>query len=230
MPLQNSFVINFTMPAGTTTISGLQPVLPLGSLVYDPAIDNVLLTSTDVDTYDLTIDPHQTISVIGTPVTSGMTLTVTLISPTGNVIGTATSATPGATVLLPAVQSSQGGTYQIEVSGGPGEYTVQAVLNALCRPGGLRRLLQRLDRHGHAHRPVRQQVRRQRRAAWPSWASIPGGAASFGDALVAEFDDVHPDRQDHRQRPANDTPVPTLTGLDPVRRGTRSGQHLLRAR
>ena len=34
VPLQNSFVINFTIPGGTSTISGLQPVLPLGSLVY----------------------------------------------------------------------------------------------------------------------------------------------------------------------------------------------------
>ena len=134
VPLQNSFVINFTMPVGTTTISGLQPVLPLGSLVYDPTIDDVLLSSTDVATYDLTIDPSQTLSVIGIPVTSGMTLTITLISPTGNVIGTATSATPGRTGLLPAVQSSKGGTYQIVVSGGPGEFTVQAVLNAFVDP------------------------------------------------------------------------------------------------
>ncbi len=134
VPLQNSFVINFTMPAGTTTISNLQPVLPLGSLVYDPAIDNVLLTSTDVDTYDLTIDPDQTLSVIGIPITPGMTLTVTLISPTGHVIGQESSSTPGATVLLPAVQSAKGGTYQIVITGGPGEYTVQAVLNALVDP------------------------------------------------------------------------------------------------
>ena len=40
VPLQNSFVINFTMPGGTSTITGLQPVLPLGSLVYDTTIDN----------------------------------------------------------------------------------------------------------------------------------------------------------------------------------------------
>ena len=102
-------MINFTMPVGTTPVTGLQPVLPLGSLVYDPPIDGVLLSSTDVDTYDLTINPSQTLSVIGIPVTSGMTLTVTLISPSGHMLGSATSATPGATVLIPAVQSSKGG-------------------------------------------------------------------------------------------------------------------------
>ena len=189
MPLQNNFVINFTMPAGTTTITGLQPVLPLGSLVYDPPIDNTLLTSTDVDTYDLTIDPSQTLSVIGIPVTSGMTLTVTLISPTGNVIGTATSATPGATVLLPAVQSSKGGTYKIEVSGGPGEYTIQAVLNAYVDPAsyggpsnGSIATATPIDPYANkfAGNDDRTAV----------LGSISGGGFSFGDALVVEFDDV----------------------------------------
>ena len=189
VPLQNNFVINFTMPAGTTTITGLQPVLPLGSLVYDPPIDNALLTSTDVDTYDLTIDPSQTLSVIGIPVTSGMTLTVTLISPTGNVIGTATSATPGATVLLPAVQSSKGGTYKIEVSGGPGEYTIQAVLNAYVDPAsyggpsnGSIATATPIDPYANkfAGNDDRTAV----------LGSISGGGFSFGDALVVEFDDV----------------------------------------
>ena len=62
MPLQNNYVTNFTIPAGTSTLSGLQPVLPLGSLVYQSTVDNVLVTPTDTDTYDLTIDPQQTIS------------------------------------------------------------------------------------------------------------------------------------------------------------------------
>ena len=42
VPLQNNYVINFTIPAGTSTLSGLQPVLPLGSLVYQSTVDNVL--------------------------------------------------------------------------------------------------------------------------------------------------------------------------------------------
>ena len=91
MPLQNNYVINFTIPAGTSTLSGLQPVLPLGSLVYQSTVDNVLVTPTDTDTYDLTIDPQQTISALVTPVTSSLTATVELVSPTGNVIGKATS-------------------------------------------------------------------------------------------------------------------------------------------
>ncbi len=45
VPLQNSFVINFTIPGGTSTITGLQPVLPLGSLVYETTIDGLLISS-----------------------------------------------------------------------------------------------------------------------------------------------------------------------------------------
>ena len=59
VPLPGSYVLNFTMPAGSTTLSGLQPVLPLGSLVYSTTVDNALLSATDVDTYDLAIDPRK---------------------------------------------------------------------------------------------------------------------------------------------------------------------------
>ena len=134
MPLPSSYTINFTVPVGISPITNLQPVLPLGSLVYDTTIDDVLLSSTDTGTYTLTIDPDQTLAVLATPATQNLTLTVTLVSPAGQVLGTATSPSPGAPALLPAVQSAMGGTYQIQVTGGPGEYTIEPTLNALIDP------------------------------------------------------------------------------------------------
>ncbi len=94
VPLQNDFIVNFTMPGGTSIITGLQPVLPLGSRVYQTTINSALLTSSDLDTYNLAIDPQQTLAVVVAPVSATMKLTVTLISPTGHVIGSATSASP----------------------------------------------------------------------------------------------------------------------------------------
>ena len=188
VPLQNSFVINFTMPAGTSTISGLQPVLPLGSLVYETTVDNLLLSSSDSDTYELTIDPHQTLGVVVTPVTSGMKVTVTLISPSGIAIGKATSPVAGAAALLPAVQSSSGGTYKIVITGGPGEYTVEPVLNAFVDPAsfggppnGSIGTATPIDPYANkiAGNDDRTAV----------LGSISGGG-SFGDALVAEVSDV----------------------------------------
>jgi hypothetical protein len=39
--LASDFVVNFTMPLGTASLTGLQPVLPLGSLVYQTTSDQV---------------------------------------------------------------------------------------------------------------------------------------------------------------------------------------------
>ncbi len=133
VPLQSSFVINFAAPLGTSDLSGLQPVLPLGSLVYQGSSDQVLVSTGDVDTFNLSIDPGQTIGVLVTPVTSSMTATITLTEPDGTVV-TTTSPGPGQPALIPAVQAPGGGVYVIQVSGGPGEYTVQATLNALIDP------------------------------------------------------------------------------------------------
>ena len=189
VPLQNNYVINFTIPAGTSTLGGLQPVLPLGSLVYQSTVDNVLVTPIDTDTYDLTIDPQQTISALVTPVTSSLTATVELVSPTGNVLGTATSPEPGESALLPAVQSSKGGAYQILVFGGTGEYTVQATLNALVDPasygGASNGSIATATPIGpysntFAGNDTRTAV----------LGSITGSPATFGDSLVVEPSDV----------------------------------------
>jgi methionine-rich copper-binding protein CopC/protocatechuate 3,4-dioxygenase beta subunit len=132
--LQSGLTINFDIVAGTSDLTGLTPINPLSSLVYHSTTDNVLVDGNDTDTYNLSIDPQQTLGVIVRPVTSGMTATVNLYSPSGNLIGTATSPTPGAPAVLPAVQSSKGGTYQFTVTGGPGEYTIEPILNALVDP------------------------------------------------------------------------------------------------
>jgi protocatechuate 3,4-dioxygenase beta subunit/glutamine cyclotransferase len=189
VPLQNSFFVNFTVSGGTTNITGLKPVLPLGSLVYNTSIDGLLLSSTDSDTYDLAIDPHQTLGVVVTPESAGMSVTVQLYSPSGHLIGTATSPSPGLPAVLPAVQSSAGGTYQFVITGGPGQYKIEPVLNALLDPasyGGLPNgsiaTATSLDPYANkfAGNNEREAV----------LGSITGASASFGDALVAEFNDV----------------------------------------
>ncbi|HKM53703.1 MAG TPA: SdrD B-like domain-containing protein, partial [Isosphaeraceae bacterium] len=117
-------------------ISGLQPVLPQGGLVYETSINNTLVSSSDLDIYNLAIDPNQTLGVVVSPSSSSLSLSVSLYSPSGTLLATATSPSPGAAAVLGGVQSSQGGTYQIQVSGGPGEYTILPVLNAFVDPEG----------------------------------------------------------------------------------------------
>ena len=104
-------------------------------------------------------------------------------------IGTATSPTAGAPAVLPAVQSSAGGTYQIVITGGPGEYKVEPVLNAYVdpasyggTPNGSIATATPIDPYANkfAGNDDRTAV----------LGSISGATASFGDALVAEFSDV----------------------------------------
>src|SRR5262249_2729929 len=124
----------FAVTVGTSDLTDLQPVLPMGSRVYQANRDDALASSDDVATYNLAIDPQQMVAVLVAPViTSSMTATVTLTEPDGTTV-TATSPRPGAPALIPAVPSPEGGTYRIQVSGGPGEYQLQVVLNALIDP------------------------------------------------------------------------------------------------
>ena len=117
-----------------TTNLTLAPVAPLGGLVYDASASDTLSSSTAVNSYNLTISAHQTLALVVTPVTSTLSASVTLLSPTNQVVGKATSASPGAPAVLPGVQSSGGGTYQIEVSGGTGQYNLVPYVGAYVDP------------------------------------------------------------------------------------------------
>jgi hypothetical protein len=182
--LASGLTTNFTIVAGTSDITGLTPILPLGSLVYQATVDNVVVNSSDVDTYNLTIDPHQTLSVIVRPVSASMTATVNLIAPDGTVTSTV-SPSPGAPAVIPAVQSPNGGTYQFTVTGGPGEYTIQPILNALVDPAafggppdGTIATAQPIDPYANRF------VGHNDRVA--VLGTISGVPATFGDALVVE--------------------------------------------
>src|SRR5579863_146100 len=95
-----------TLLAASVTLSGLGAVNPAGSLVYQGTTTGSLTSSIDVANYDLTIDPQQTLAELATP-TSGETLTITLTAP-DHTVTTATSPSPGAPVLIPAVQGPDG--------------------------------------------------------------------------------------------------------------------------
>ena len=135
LPLPATSSINFTVAGGHEQLHRPEPVLPLGSLVYQGTIDNVLVSSSDVNTYNLAIDPHADPGGRGDAVTTSMTATVTLISPDrqrdrhGDVAD-ARAPRP----CCPACRARRAAPTQIEVTGGPGEYKVQAMLNALVDP------------------------------------------------------------------------------------------------
>ena len=128
--------VSTSFQTGPITLSQFQPVQPLEGMVYDTTATGSLAYSSVVDTYYVSINPSQTLAVIATPLTANMSATVTLISPTGQTIGSATSPAAGKPALLPGTRSLGGGTYTIQVSGGAGQYRLVAYLNAYIDPSG----------------------------------------------------------------------------------------------
>jgi sugar lactone lactonase YvrE len=105
---------------------------PLGSLIYDPTVTNVISYACDTHSYTLNLDPGQTLTAA---VTAGATLqpTITLSDPTNTVIGTVSAAAAGKDAVLQTIPITQGGTYTVTVGGAAGSmglYTTQLVLNA----------------------------------------------------------------------------------------------------
>ena len=117
-------------------------------------------------------------------------MTVSLISPAGIVIGTATSPTPGAPALLPGVQSSKGGAYQIVITGGdrantqssPSSTRISTRRLLVVAPNGSIGTATPIDPYANKF------IGNDDRTA--VLGSIQSGSVSFGDALVVEFDDV----------------------------------------
>ena len=159
-----------------------------------------LLSLDRFDTYDLTIDPEQTLAVLATPVTSSMSdrdpdLAVGQRDRHGDL------ASPARRPLLPGVQSAKGGTYQIVVTGGAGRVHGHADLNALVdpasyggTPNGSIATATPIDPYANkfAGNDDRTAV----------LGTIAGRLSASATSLVRRIqDDVTPDRQDHRERP-----------------------------
>ena len=104
----------------------------MGSLIYDPATASSISFAGDTDSYTLSIDPSQTITVLVEPA-SNLRPTVNLRDPGNVLLGSATAAQAGAKVVLQTIPTTGGGTYTITVGGASGTmggYTVSVTLNA----------------------------------------------------------------------------------------------------
>jgi hypothetical protein len=122
---------NFTFTTGAFP-TPLQGKDPAGSLIYDPSVSGAIAVAGGTDTYTLPLAAGQTLTLVMTT-GAGLTGTVALKDPGGNVIGTATGSVPGATVVLQTAPVAIPGFYSL-VAGGAGgttgTYTLQAILNA----------------------------------------------------------------------------------------------------
>ena len=136
-----SFFVHFSeyIPVSAFPVP-LTPVNPRGSLVYQGSASSLINAAGYTDTYTLSIDPGQTISVDVAPTGTTLRPTVQLLGPNGGVIAAATASAAGhSAVIQLAPTAVTTGTYQVIVGGASsttGIFTVQVVLNAALQLDG----------------------------------------------------------------------------------------------
>ncbi|MGZ3300197.1 MAG: pre-peptidase C-terminal domain-containing protein, partial [Isosphaeraceae bacterium] len=139
IPLASNYLANFAVALGTNPFATpLTPVPPLGDLIYTGTNTHVLVTSTDVDDLTLPLNAGGTLTLIGTPTTSALQLTITVLDPSNNVVATATAPAAGQNSVIETAPVATTGTYTIKVGdagGNVGLYSIQAYLNSYVKQG-----------------------------------------------------------------------------------------------
>ena len=132
-----AFSATYYVDAGTMAFPvPLTSVSPAGSQAYTNSTSvGYINADNSPDTFTLSVDPNQTITVLVTPTSSTLQPSVQLLDPANTVIGTATAAAANQDAVLETVatDSPSTGTYKIVVSGASsttGGYTLQVYLNA----------------------------------------------------------------------------------------------------
>jgi hypothetical protein len=124
-----------TLNLDTTTVAFPTPLTakqPLGSLIYDGSTTGVIGLPTDSDSFLLSVNAGQTISVLVSPQLGGLIPAVELRDPAGNLLASGSAATSIAKILQ-TVPAATSGNYKITVSGAngtTGSYKVAVTLNA----------------------------------------------------------------------------------------------------
>ena len=127
------FVIHFgnSDPTSQSFPVPLAAVQPLGSLVYSGGTSDVIDFAGDNDTYDVSLDENQSVSII-VQGSGGLTPQVTLTTP-DPLVETATAAGPDGAAILQSIPTTFAGNYTIQVEGAggtTGSYSLEIVLNA----------------------------------------------------------------------------------------------------
>jgi hypothetical protein len=139
LTLANDYVANFAVALGTAAFpTPFTPVPPLGNLIYTSTDDPVLVTPADVDSLTLSLNAGETLTLIGTPNTQTLQLSITVLDPGSNPIGSVTAPAQGANATLETIPIATTGIYTIQISdanGNLGLYGIQAYLNSYVKQG-----------------------------------------------------------------------------------------------
>ncbi len=110
----------------------LEPVAPLGSLIYQNTAADDISVIGETDSFTIDLDDGQTVSLVVDP-DATLQPTVELLDPSSASLGTATAGAMGTDAVLQVIPTNGAGTYTLTVGGAAdsvGSYTVELILNA----------------------------------------------------------------------------------------------------
>jgi hypothetical protein len=135
LPLTPGFSVGFRTDIDLNgPVSFPTPFSPndlLGSLGYNQSVSNAITGAGDTNTYTLSLNAGETLTVLLSA--SALQGTVQVTDPNNNVIGSTTAAALGTNALLQTLPVGTTGRYRLTIgdtSGSIGLYTVQVALNA----------------------------------------------------------------------------------------------------
>lgn len=126
------FISTIAMDVNTTAFpTPLAAAAPRGSLIFSGSTTGAVNTSSDTDSYTITLDAGQVLSVSASP-SSSLRVGVALTGP-GGVNLAASGAAAGQSAIIQSASIAQGGVYTLAVSSPnstTGDYTLRLDLNA----------------------------------------------------------------------------------------------------
>ena len=125
--------MNFSVDTDTFNFPvPLDPLLPEGSLVYDPPVMGLFHGLGDADRFRIPLDSGQSLTIRLTPLAASIQGRIELFDPAGASLGTIAAGSAGQTLVLQTRPIVDGGDYEFEVTAlaGAGDYRVEVILNA----------------------------------------------------------------------------------------------------
>ncbi len=126
----STYVVDFGTVSFPVALTSRQPQ---GSLISDGTVPGAISPATDIDSFTLSLDPNQTLTLAVRPTSTTLRPIVEIRDPAGTLIGSATAAAAGQPALLQLLPITRAGTYTITVrsaAGTSGGYTLQVLRNA----------------------------------------------------------------------------------------------------
>lgn len=137
-PERDPLVMRFSIDSEVASLPALAAREPLGALIYSSGRNATLVSDTDTDAFEISLQEGQTFDAVistlqGQPLSSLPQVALEIVDPTGLVVAAVSSTQAGRPLLIPGIAVGVGGTWTLRVSspnGDIGDYNIGVVVGA----------------------------------------------------------------------------------------------------